>query len=130
MKWMLPGIMLLAVTLGMAAFMRGEEKDAVTDGWVPASAAVQSPKEWEQLPAPTPEIEWRSDFGIARREAAATGKPLVIEVVTTTGVWSRQLETQTFRDSAIVAQMNQQFIPLRIDAQQQASLAEKLQVRD
>jgi thioredoxin-like negative regulator of GroEL len=75
------------------------------------------------------EVEWRTDYNAARREAAAKGRPLVIDFGTENCFWCKQLDLRTFRDSAVVNVMNEQFVPLKIDAQRNADLADRLRIQ-
>jgi thioredoxin-like negative regulator of GroEL len=74
------------------------------------------------------EIEWRTDYNAARREASFKNLPLVLDFGTEHCVWCKKLDTTTFRDPTIVAIVNGQFIPLRVDAEREAALAEALKV--
>jgi thioredoxin-related protein len=80
-------------------------------------------------PAQTQTVRWRSDYNAARREAAETGRPLLIDLVTDNCVWCKRLDATTFRDPATVAALNDQFIPLKVDAERDPSLAQALHVQ-
>jgi thioredoxin-like negative regulator of GroEL len=73
--------------------------------------------------------EWRTDYAAARTEATAKNKPLIIDFVTENCFWCKKLDSTTFRDPAIVALMNEQFIPLKIDANGDPAMASKLQIQ-
>jgi len=79
-------------------------------------------------PAAAQDIHWRHDYDAARREAARTGRPLVVDFGTRTCFWCRRLDATTFRDAAVAEVMNRCFIPLKIDAERQAALADALGV--
>src|SRR6266478_6170365 len=74
------------------------------------------------------EVEWRQDYNAARREASEKGKPLVIDFGTENCFYCKKLDSTTFRDPAVVGLMNERFIPLKIDANREAPLAEALHV--
>jgi tetratricopeptide (TPR) repeat protein len=76
------------------------------------------------------EIEWRYDYGKARQEAIDTGRPLVIDVGTENCFYCKKLDMYTFRDPAIVVQMNERCIPLKVDAERQPDLAGKLRIQN
>ena len=61
------------------------------------------------------EIQWRTDYQTARREAAARGLPLVIDLGTRNCFYCKQLDATTFRDPAIVNLLNEQCVPLKLD---------------
>ena len=55
-------------------------------------------------------------------------RPLLIDVGTEHCYFCKQLDLRTFKDPAIVALLNERCIPLKIDADQHARLAEALRV--
>jgi tetratricopeptide (TPR) repeat protein len=78
--------------------------------------------------APTPEVQWRADYGKARQEAVEKGRLIVIDVGTENCFYCKQLDLRTFRDPAVVSLLNERCIPLKIDANQQSKLAADLHV--
>jgi thioredoxin-like negative regulator of GroEL len=74
------------------------------------------------------EVEWRLDYGKARQEAVEKNRPLVIDVGTEHCHFCKQLDLRTFKDPAVVALLNERCVPLKIDADQHARLAEALRV--
>jgi thioredoxin-related protein len=74
------------------------------------------------------EVEWRLDYPTARREAVEKNKPLVIDFGTKTCYWCRQLESRTFAEASVSNVLNERFIPLRIDADEQPRLRDQLQI--
>ncbi|MGH7172984.1 MAG: DUF255 domain-containing protein [Gemmataceae bacterium] len=74
------------------------------------------------------EVEWRLDYGKAVQEAIEKNRPLVIDVGTEHCHFCKQLDQRTFKDPALVALLNERCIPLKIDADQHARLAELLRV--
>jgi thioredoxin-related protein len=79
--------------------------------------------------APAAEVEWRQDYTRARQEATEKTRPLVIDVGTENCYWCKQLDLRTFRDPGIVRVLNEQCIPLKVDASRHATLAEALRVQ-
>lgn len=75
------------------------------------------------------EVRWRTDYAAARHEADQKGLPLVLDIGTENCHWCRRLDESTFRDPAVVRLMNEQFIPLRLDAHKEPQLAQALQVQ-
>jgi thioredoxin-related protein len=75
------------------------------------------------------EIQWRMDYNQARKEAAAKGKPLILDFGTAECFWCKRLNATTLRDPAIVKLVNEQFIPLRIDAHRDSALADVLHIK-
>lgn len=75
------------------------------------------------------EITWRYDYNQARREAIEKNRPLLIDFGTDRCFWCVKLDTTTFRDPTIMVLVNEQFVPLRINAQQNPWLTDKLFIR-
>jgi thioredoxin-related protein len=76
------------------------------------------------------EVEWRHEYNRARQEAADKGRPLFIDFGTESCFWCKQLEGRTFVDPEIRTLLNERFVPLRVDANRQPELAEKLNIRN
>lgn len=79
-------------------------------------------------PAFAQQVRWRHDYNIARREAEDSSRPLVIDFGTENCFWCKKLDQTTFLDADVIAIMNEKFIPLKIDASREASLAGALQI--
>jgi thioredoxin-like negative regulator of GroEL len=62
------------------------------------------------------EVAWRSDYGAARQEASRVHRPMLIEFSTARCFWCRKLEGTTLRDPRVVRRLNEDFIPLHVDA--------------
>ncbi len=71
---------------------------------------------------------WRYDYNAARREAADKKRPILLDFGTENCFWCKRLDATTFRDPTIANLINTQFIPLKIDAEREATLAQKLQI--
>jgi thioredoxin-like negative regulator of GroEL len=80
--------------------------------------------------APSQEVEWRLDYTKACQEAEKKNRPLVIDVGTENCYWCKQLDLRTFKDPALIALLNERFIPLKINAEQHARLIEALHVQN
>jgi tetratricopeptide (TPR) repeat protein len=74
------------------------------------------------------EVRWRQDYNAARKEAADKGLPLVLDFGTQNCYWCRKLDETTFSDPTVTRVMNERFIPLKIDAGREASLAAALHI--
>jgi thioredoxin-related protein len=74
------------------------------------------------------EVQWRSDYNTARKEAKDKGLPLVLDFGTPTCTWCVRLDQTTFRDPTVVKMMNEQFVPLKINAEQETALVEALRI--
>lgn len=72
------------------------------------------------------EVRWRHDYGAARKEATAAGKPLLLDFGSDNCVWCRKLDATTFRTPAVVELLNDRFVPVKVDGGGKDSwLAEK-----
>lgn len=79
--------------------------------------------------APAQEVRWRGNYAAARREAVARDRPLVIDFGTESCFWCKQLDQRTFSDASVAGALNDHFILLKIDAQREAELVDKLRIR-
>src|SRR6187397_1628126 len=75
------------------------------------------------------EVQWRPDYNSARREAQEKGRPLVVDVGTDQCFWCTKLDASTFRDPAVVKVMNEQFIPVRINAAHDPTVPNALNIQ-
>jgi thioredoxin-like negative regulator of GroEL len=75
-----------------------------------------------------PEVKWRHDYPAARKEALEKNLPLVIDFGTKNCFWCKKLDETTLRDPRIVATINERFVPLRVDAEQERQLAQFLRI--
>jgi thioredoxin-related protein len=75
------------------------------------------------------EVRWRTDYAAARKEATDSGRPLLVDFGTEQCVWCRKLDITTFRDPAVAKLITDKFVPVKIDAREEAWLTEALRVR-
>jgi thioredoxin-related protein len=74
------------------------------------------------------EVQWRFDYAAARREAKQKQRPLLIDFGTSNCFWCKKLDASTLRDAEVVRRLNEQFIPLKVDAERDSGLALALQI--
>jgi thioredoxin-related protein len=74
------------------------------------------------LEAQAPEVNWRHDYDAARREARSKGLPMVLDFGTKNCFFCQKMDATTFRDPRVVSLINEKFIPLKIDAQEESML--------
>ena len=67
-------------------------------------------------PAPAQAVQWRLDYGAARREAAAHKRPLVLVFSAESCPWCRQMERTTLRDPEVVGVLNRRSVPVKVAA--------------
>jgi thioredoxin-like negative regulator of GroEL len=82
-----------------------------------------------QEPAGAAEVQWRTAYQEARREAVEKNRPLLLDFGTTRCFWCKRLDATTLRDPAIVQLLNGRFIPLKVDAEQESALAQALHIQ-
>jgi thioredoxin-related protein len=78
---------------------------------------------------PAQEVRWRTDYAAARKEAATTGKPMLLDFGTEACMWCRKLDATTFRDRAIVDVLNARFIPVKVDGERDSRLTQSVGVQ-
>ena len=74
-------------------------------------------------------IEWRTDYDTARKESADKGRPLFLEFHSDDCFHCRRLEAGPFKDPAVVAVLNERYVPLRVDAPRSPKLTEALRIQ-
>src|SRR5271154_830465 len=75
------------------------------------------------------EPHWRTDYNEARREAKEKNRPILLDFSTENCFWCNKLEMTTFRDPAARKLMNERFVLLHVDAQQNMQLTEALRIQ-
>ena len=73
-------------------------------------------------------VKWRTDYNSARKEAEAKNLPLLIDFVRPNCPPCDKMEHYTFKDARILAALNEKFVPLRINGQEETQLAASLQI--
>ena len=76
------------------------------------------------------EVQWRYDYNAARREAVQKNRPLILDFGTEHCFWCKKLDVTTFREPTIVGVLNEQFIPLKVDAEKEVPLANALRIQN
>jgi thioredoxin-like negative regulator of GroEL len=72
------------------------------------------------------EVDWRSDYNAARKEAAEKNRPIILDFGFESCVFCQKLDATTFRDADVVKRVNARFIALRIDIRKDPTLSDKL----
>jgi thioredoxin-like negative regulator of GroEL len=73
-------------------------------------------------------IAWQKDIRVALRASAEQDKPLMVMVGAGWCSYCHRMLQQTFPDPALALRVNGQFVPVLIDADEQAKLVQKLRV--
>jgi thioredoxin-like negative regulator of GroEL len=74
-------------------------------------------------------VQWRTDYNAARKEAQEKRLPLLLEIGSDDCTHCRRQDATTFRDPAVIALLNSQFIPLRVDGNKEATLTQALRIQ-
>jgi thioredoxin-related protein len=98
----------------------------ISIAFFPLDRAVAAP----QSEVPPTDVQWRSDYNAARREAQDKNRPLIVDFGTENCYWCKRLEATTFRDPTILRLMNERFVPLHIDADKEVTLAQMLRIQN
>ena len=61
------------------------------------------------------DVDWRSDYSAARKEAADKGRPILVDFGFEGCAFCRKLDATTFHDADVVKRLNEHFIAIRID---------------
>src|SRR4051812_2393542 len=75
------------------------------------------------------EVNWKYKYGEARDEAVKTGRPLFIDVGSDNCHWYKQLDSRTFNDPEVASILNERFIPVRINADQDPYYIKALRIQ-
>ncbi|OWK46641.1 thioredoxin family protein [Fimbriiglobus ruber] len=75
------------------------------------------------------EVNWRTDLTAARKEAVQTGRPLLLDFGFEGCVWCRKLDATTFRAPTVVAALNERFIPVKVDVEQDGEISRAMGIK-
>ncbi len=65
----------------------------------------------------------------SRKEAVDKGKPLFLDFGTEDCVHCKRLHTSTFKDPAVIRLLNENFVPLKVDANREPRLTQVLRIQ-
>ncbi len=74
------------------------------------------------------DVRWYSDYSAARKHAAETGLPLLLDFGTESCFYCKKLDATTFRDPKVVARLAAGFVAVKIDADKHPRLVAALQI--
>jgi thioredoxin-related protein len=75
------------------------------------------------------DVKWRTDYNAARKEAVEKNRPLILDFGTESCFWCKKLDATTFQEPVVLGLLNEKFIPLKVDAEQNRPLAEALRIQ-
>lgn len=73
-------------------------------------------------------VEWQSDMKRAALESQRSGKPILIQMTASWCSYCHKMLKETFTDPAIAKQVNEQFVPLLLDADEHEKVVETLAI--
>ncbi len=73
-------------------------------------------------------VEWQTDMKKAGIEAKRTGKPILLQLTATWCSYCHKMLKETFTDPAIAKRVNENFVPLLLDADEHEDVVEMLEV--
>lgn len=74
-------------------------------------------------------VQWRSSLEQAEREATSTGKPMLIQMTATWCTYCHKMLRTTFTDKAVIDLVNDNFIPIQVDADRNPQLVKALRIQ-
>lgn len=80
-------------------------------------------------PAATAAIRWRADYAAAQDEARLKNRPLLLEFRREECFWCQKLDETTFRTPELAGLIDQDFIPVKIDASRDSSITRALNIQ-
>jgi thioredoxin-related protein len=75
------------------------------------------------------EVQWRTDYNQARKEAVAQNRPLLLDFGTERCFWCKRLDVTTFRDNRVINVMSEHFVALKVDADKEVGLTQALHIQ-
>ena len=75
--------------------------------------------------AATTKVEWRAWGESAFEEARADAKPLLLALVTPWSAECRKMDETTYAEPRIAANVNDSFVPVRVDADRRPDVRER-----
>lgn len=80
-------------------------------------------------PARADGLNWQSSYSAALREAARSGKPILLVVGTESCVWCKQLDARSLHEANVAALLNGKYVLYKLDADREPNLASALKVQ-
>lgn len=74
------------------------------------------------------EIHWSTDIEQSLQAASQAGKPVLMEFTASWCVYCQRMEKSTFTDPRVAAQINRQFVAVRVDADKHKDLVKDLEI--
>jgi thioredoxin-like negative regulator of GroEL len=75
------------------------------------------------------DVKWQPDYATTIKEAARTGKPILLVVGTEACHWCKQLDARSLSDEGVASLLSTRYIVYKLDADREAALANALKVQ-
>ncbi len=79
--------------------------------------------------SPAQEVAWRKDYATALKEAKEKGQPLFLSFTMVGCRWCHTLDVSTYRDPEIAKALREQFVPLKVQAEDYPDLVKWLSIQ-
>ena len=77
----------------------------------------------------TDDVAWSTNIEGSLREAAAAGKPVLLEFTASWCVYCKRMEKATLTDPAVAARITEHFVAVRVDADKHKDLVSELGIK-
>ncbi len=84
---------------------------------------------WAALTCHSSGLKWQPDYGSALKEAAKTGRPILLVVGTDACHWCKQLDARSLSEEGVATLLNARYVLYKVDAEKEAGLAAALKVQ-
>lgn len=74
-------------------------------------------------------VAWQTDLDAARAESQKSNRPLMLFITSANCPYCVKMSHETFRNAAVIAELNEHFVPVQIDRGMHPALERKLAVR-
>ena len=74
-------------------------------------------------------IAWHNNLDAARKASRESGKPLLLYITSSHCAFCVKMQNETFRNPAVIAEVNSHFVPVMVDREAQTAIERNLSVR-
>ena len=96
--------------------------------WLSLFAGVAFHGAYAESPKSAPAIHWQSDLEQAHHISVEQNRPMLLVFRADSCHWCRRMESRTLADAELVRDVNERFIPLKLDIERHRKIADILGV--